>query len=953
MLTIYNNYWKLAVTMKSYQHNLIYCLLQNIVSILNVLRMEGDVEKENVENMEATKVAAGSIKQIDRGVVHQICSGQVVLTLATAVKELVENSLDAGATFIEVKLRGQGAEVVEVTDNGHGVEEANFTGLTVKHATSKLREFSDLTSVETFGFRGEALSSLCALSKLTVSTRHRDAKLGTVLEYDHDGVLVSRSSAARPVGTTVTINNIFSTMPVRQKEFQRNIKKEYAKMMSILSAYGLVSRGVKIKVTNVKNNNRQEPALQTQGSQNIRENLVNIFGAKIMQMLKPIVQVELQEEDLAQANIRGPVPKVTLEGFISSPVHGEGRGAPDRQFLFINSRPCDHVKMTKMINQVYHGYNRHQFPFVCINIVTERSTVDVNITPDKRQIFLTQEKYLLELLKKTLENMFEDAPSTMPLQSFMSKSNTSFRPPAVESQRQSATKSNFNISNLKRSFSSNFDEDSNKTSIKKPRTLFDFVKMGPGGDTDRSSTVESGRDNCKERSFAYDITPRNVSYGGEESKSNEVSLFEAGCKSNDKDLKKNDKELAESRKRLIDATISSEKATSTSFVRSCDDDIGAGSGGSYESPVGGVSLIFEDFSSKKLNADGEKSKVDEAANWTDKVVVNEHECNEKSHFVQPNVGTHSVHNEFTSKEIKMENEQVKGDVRLCEDVDAKKDSYHDSSYKDDNLPPIEDNNEIYRNSISEGPMKRTVDVTFNFSELRNSIKAVEESVPKSSKTHFRAQISPSENETAESELRKQLTKDDFTKMQICGQFNLGFIIAMLNKDLFIVDQHASEEKYNFETLQRTTVIKSQKMVMPLNLELTSVNESILIDNIKVFEKNGFQFQIDETAPCTQRVKLVSLPMSKNWTFGKADIDELIFMLSEMGEEEPKVALRPSRVRAMFASRACRSAVMIGDALSGGDMARLVAHMADIEQPWNCPHGRPTIRHLVNTDMVRL
>ena len=143
------------------------------------------------------------------------------------------------------------------------------------------------------------------------------------------------------------------------------------------------------------------------------------------------------------------------------------------------------------------------------------------------------------------------------------------------------------------------------------------------------------------------------------------------------------------------------------------------------------------------------------------------------------------------------------------------------------------------------------------------------------------------------------------------------------------------------------------MVMPLNLELTSVNESILIDNIKVFEKNGFQFQIDETAPCTQRVKLVSLPMSKNWTFGKADIDELIFMLSEMGEEEPKVALRPSRVRAMFASRACRSAVMIGDALSGGDMARLVAHMADIEQPWNCPHGRPTIRHLVNTDMVRL
>ena len=106
---------------------------------------------------------APSVEAIDRKSVHQICSGQVVLNLATAVKELVENSLDAGATNIDVRLKEGGSELLEVVDNGSGVEPRNFDALTMKHYTSKLRDFSDLASVGTFGFRGEALSSLCAL----------------------------------------------------------------------------------------------------------------------------------------------------------------------------------------------------------------------------------------------------------------------------------------------------------------------------------------------------------------------------------------------------------------------------------------------------------------------------------------------------------------------------------------------------------------------------------------------------------------------------------------------------------------------------------------------------------------------------------------------------------------------------------------------------------------------
>ena len=106
------------------------------------------------------------VQPIDKRTIHQICSGQVILSIATAMKELVENSLDAGATNIDIKLKNHGAEILEVNDNGAGVEPHNFEALTLKHHTSKLKDFSDLASVETFGFRGEALSSLCALRYL-------------------------------------------------------------------------------------------------------------------------------------------------------------------------------------------------------------------------------------------------------------------------------------------------------------------------------------------------------------------------------------------------------------------------------------------------------------------------------------------------------------------------------------------------------------------------------------------------------------------------------------------------------------------------------------------------------------------------------------------------------------------------------------------------------------------
>ena len=157
-----------------------------------------------------------TVKPIDADTVHRICSDQVITNLSSAVKELVENSLDAGATTIEVRATQFGSEVMEVVDNGKGIHPADFDQVALKHTTSKLRDFGGLETLLSFGFRGEALSSLCGGSKVTMVTRHASQPLGTMIEFDTAGGIAAREAVAREVGTTISIQAIFQSLPVRR-----------------------------------------------------------------------------------------------------------------------------------------------------------------------------------------------------------------------------------------------------------------------------------------------------------------------------------------------------------------------------------------------------------------------------------------------------------------------------------------------------------------------------------------------------------------------------------------------------------------------------------------------------------------------------------------------------------------------------------------------------------------
>ena len=141
-------------------------------------------------------------------------------------------------------------------------------------------------------------------------------------------------------------------------------------------------------------------------------------------------------------------------------------------------------------------------------------------------------------------------------------------------------------------------------------------------------------------------------------------------------------------------------------------------------------------------------------------------------------------------------------------------------------------------------------------------------------------------------------------------------------------------------------MQSQRLVQLQKLDLCPMSRSLLLDNLKTFQANGFEFEVSD-----EDIRLKTIPLSKNTIFGKSDIEELLHTLNEGGDVQGGIP-RPSKVRAMFASRACRSSVMIGDVLSTKDMHKLVCQLSTLDQPWNCPHGRPTMRHLVNLTSLR-
>lgn len=722
--------------------------------------------------------------------------------------------------------------------------------------------------VETFGFRGEALSSLCSLCDLKIITNtNKDSPTATELDFDHDGNISSQTICPGKKGTHVIISNLFHTLHVRRKDFVDNAKREFAKAVGFLQAYAIIHTKIKFVVSNtLGSNNKKSMLITTSAKDNMKSNIASVFGVQAVANIMPFdISFNLNTK------------AIKIQGFISKPIFGQGRSTSDRQFFYINSRPCVLPQITKAFNETYKNFNTLQSPFVVANIILDTKLYDVNVTPDKRTIFIHDESDLIENTKQELTLFLEKTSYTIP-------------------QNNITTDKTIHL----------------KTSQqvpKKPQTIVHITDV----QTLQVASKSALNNTVIDSNYSRDTVLGN---GIDQEASENASAPKASQNTN--------KKLTDFIIRRIDTENTKQPLSPTENI-----DINVSSG------MRSSTLDIKGFS---LQSNNKRSRLDDTTicvpqekyKTINQPSVPNSKCRDHPELLTPN--TTQTENETKSPRTAV---RSKTEQSAFSHILRSRTCNFDASISvlTDKLGMARQEMEILeeKGSSNETVNSRASSLAKKLSNIKLSNINEDES-------------------RAETTLDLSINKNDFLNMEIVGQFNKGFILVTSfnpktkKKDLFIVDQHASDEIYNFEQLNQNTVIRNQPLVTPLTLDISAIDEITVISNITVFEKNGFKIEFDDDEPPGKKCKLTSIPISKSTHFGVEDVQELIYLLqTKPGQSDVKC----SKIRSMFASRACRKSIMIGDSLTPKIMSTVVKHLSGLDRPWNCPHGRPTMRHLAN------
>ncbi len=322
----------------------------------------------------------GRIAVLDQQTIDRIAAGEVVERPASVVKELVENAVDAGASQVTVEIREGGIGYIRITDNGSGIEKEDIPLAFLRHSTSKIRSAEDLTGVTSLGFRGEALSSISAVSMVELITKTRTELLGSRCCLE-GGIKKSLEETGAPDGTTFIIRNLFYNTPARKK-FLKTEMSEAAAVHELMTRLALSHPEISFKVF-IHN----QMKLQTAGNGSLKDVIYHIYGRDIAMRLLPVDRRE------------GPLH---LTGFIGKPEIS--RGNRNYENYFVNGR---YVKSRIIARGIEDGYKtfmmQHRYPFVCLNLHMDGTMLDVNVHPAKMELRFSRQNLVYDMVQRTVK----------------------------------------------------------------------------------------------------------------------------------------------------------------------------------------------------------------------------------------------------------------------------------------------------------------------------------------------------------------------------------------------------------------------------------------------------------------------------------------------------------------------------------------------------------------------
>lgn len=303
------------------------------------------------------------IKLLDQYTIDKIAAGEVIERPGSVIKELVENSIDAGATAITIEIKEGGMSFIRITDNGCGISKEEVPVAFLRHATSKLQTADDLLKIASLGFRGEALSSIAAVAQVELITKQEDALTGTRYQI-HGGKEISNEEIGAPLGTTIVVRNLFYNTPARKK-FMKTPATEGSYIYDLVCRMAMSHPDVSFKF--IMNGTDK---LFTSGNGRLKEIIYHIYGRDITNNL---------------LEIHAANDQVKITGYLAKP--SISRGNRSFEDYYVNQRYIKSNILTKAIEDAYRTFVMvHKFPFTVINFEIDPSLIDVNIHPAKREL---------------------------------------------------------------------------------------------------------------------------------------------------------------------------------------------------------------------------------------------------------------------------------------------------------------------------------------------------------------------------------------------------------------------------------------------------------------------------------------------------------------------------------------------------------------------------------------
>ena len=772
----------------------------------------------------------GNIVLLDDLTINKIAAGEVIERPASVIKEMVENSIDAGANNITVEIKNGGISFIKVTDNGKGIAQDDLEIAFERHATSKIRTADDLDVVTSMGFRGEALASIAAIANVEMVSKTEEQQVGYKVVVEA-GDILSKEEIGCQKGTSITVRNLFFNTPVRYKF----LKKDYTEsgyIEDVITRIALVNPNIAIKLINTG-----KTVIQTNGNGDIKSVIYSIYGKDVATGVMP---VEYAYDD------------IQISGVIGKPEIA--RSNRSNQLFFVNKRYIKDKTLSAATEQAYKGLIPiGKFGFVVLNITMNPAKVDVNVHPAKLEVRFEDES-------KIFQSIYHAIKDTL----------------------------------LKGELVANTEKqeiNQNKEEISKG--LYDFRK----NETEKIEQYTNEESKIKTNNIVQDIynkVQQNVQT--QAVKVPHVNLGEGGPV-NTADVLEQLKKLQENIQKEVETDPSIKLNSNYIQMR---------------------------------EQQGNQTKV-ETSIENDEVKVENNTDTENTNIPEQKIETPTEIKENTETEIE-ENAQI-DNTKSNEIKPEEKPEDKLEENQQEEVKPTENFDEMYAKLFGTKPISQEQPETI--SNLQEEVIPIKQEIPS---------IDMKKENVSIFEQNEEYQKPTYKFIGIV--FNT-YIILEIDKEMYILDQHAAHERIMYEKVKNNYYSDSSKdsqmLLLPDIITLTHKEMEIAKDNMEMFEKAGFS--LEEFGENT--IKLTGVPTVC------IDLDNKELFLETLDEINTVArTAKQEKEERFIATVACKAAVKANMVLTREEVESLMDKLLALPNPFTCPHGRPTAIKMSKYDIER-